>query len=365
MRAATLIYGPHPHHLDHLGPLSQILEIPLFLTDEEIFSQAQAFYPALDARLYSSLEVTDALLQKNQAVISCLSKTLIEELFFFVRHAHGKNYFPIWCPHGNSDKGYANGAMKLLKEERAAFIYGEKMLEVFNLPETSRDVRPYVLTGNYRLYDYQMHRAFYDEVATKHIRRKLPSATRTILFAPTWDDHEGESAFNEACEVLIQTLPSSTNLIIKLHPNTLVQNERKIAQLYDRYAGDSHILFLDHYPHIYSLLALCDLYIGDFSSIGYDFLAFNKPMIFLNQRQLDKRTSPGASLFRCGVTVDPSDYPRIYSIMENLLPHDSQLFSAIRQEVYTHTFGREEQSKTVPHQTEHMLQKLFEEFEWL
>jgi teichoic acid glycerol-phosphate primase len=364
LRAATLIYGPHPSHVDHLAPLSQILNSPLFVTDESIYEQCKTFYPQVDSRFCSPLEVSQKLLNDHRAVISCLSLTVIEQLFFFAVHVQGVKLLPIWCPHGNSDKGYQNGFMRLLHEEKAAFIYGPKMLKAFEIAHTKRSDRDYILTGNYRLDHYRSHQAFYDELAQKHIVSKLPQAKKTLLFAPTWNDDEGESAFSPAIETLLKTLPAETNLIVKVHPNTLLHDEDKIDRLCEKYTHNPHILFLNHYPHIYSLLALCDLYIGDFSSIGYDYLSFNKPMVFLNQRNLCLEKDRRAALMQCGIVVYPKDYSRVYSLIDDLLPHDQKLFSSIRKEVYTDTFGSEDEPQKIPAHTEILLEKFSKHWEW-
>lgn len=365
MRAAALIYGPHSHHLDHLGPLSQALGIPLYLTDEEILAQALAFYPSIEARLCSPIEVSVSLLQDNEALFSCLSKPLIDELFFFAEHSLRKKIIPVWCPHGNSDKGHKSGFMRYLREERAALVYGPKMLEFIKEAGALETLRAYVMTGNYRLEDYRANQVFYDRLAESHIHRKLPVTGRTFLFAPTWKDSEGFSSFEEACETLIKTLPPMTNLIVKLHPNTFLQEEWKIEKLRDKYGGNPHILFLDRYPHMYSLLSLCNLYIGDMSSIGYDFLTFDRPMVFLNQQGLDKAKDPSAFLFRCGIVLSPKDYPRLYTLIKDELPYDHQIFSSVRQEVYAQTFGETKTVDTLRSEVAGMLQKLSDEIEFI
>lgn len=364
MRAAALIYGPQSQHLDHLGPLSQLLGIPLLLTDDEVFHQAEHFYPAIDAHLHTPLDLAPALLQDHDALFSCLPKVLVDELFFFSQHALSKKILPIWCPHGNSDKGHKSGFMNFLRDEIAALAYGEKMLDFFRKCAVLEHLRAYVVTGNYREADYRIHRDFYDRLAIEHIRRKLPEGSKTFLFAPTWQDSENSSSFNDACELLIKKLPKHANLIIKLHPNTLAQEEWKIEKLMDTYQSNPHILFLHRYPHIYSLLSLCDVYIGDASSIGYDFLTFDRPMVFLNQQRLDTK-DPSAYLFRCGIVVEPSDYARIYSLIHEVEPHDHKLFSPARKELYTHTFGAQKSPDQLKSEIQAMIDKLLPDLEFM
>ncbi len=342
-----------------------MLGIPLLLTDEEIFSQAKHFYPTLDARLFSPLDIAICLLKDHEAVFSCLSKTLIDELFFFAEHSLQKKILPVWCPHGNSDKGHTSGFMQYLCKEWAALVYGPRMLKYFQACGVLEHLRAYCMTGNYRLEDYRIHQEFYDRLGLDHIRRKLPEAKKTFLFAPTWHDSEESSSFNDACEILIEKLPPETNLIVKLHPNTQLHEEWKIDHLLEKYSGHPHVLFLQNYPHIYSLSALCDLYIGDVSSIGYDFLTWDRPMVFLNQRQIDPVSDPGAYLFRSGIVLSPADYPRIYTLIEELLPFDHSLFSPIRKEVYADTFGEEKTPEVLRLEIQEMLEKLYEEIDFM
>ena len=77
------------------------------------------------------------------------------------------------------------------------------------------------------------------------------------------------------------------------------------------------------------------------SSIGYDFLPFNKPMFFLNKQRRDPRTDRGLYLFRCGIDIKPDAYPLIYKFIEANLQEDQERFGAIRKEVYDYTFGEE------------------------
>jgi hypothetical protein len=77
------------------------------------------------------------------------------------------------------------------------------------------------------------------------------------------------------------------------------------------------------------------------SSVGYDFLAFDKPMFFLNKQRRDPRTDRGLYLFRCGTEVKPDAYPLFYQILDKYLPNDKELFSDVRKATYRYTFGAE------------------------
>ncbi len=76
------------------------------------------------------------------------------------------------------------------------------------------------------------------------------------------------------------------------------------------------------------------------SSVGYDFLTFNKPMFFLNKKRLEIQKDR-ALLYVCGTQVMPEQYSDIYAIIADALSDDQEKFSKIRSDVYQYTFGAE------------------------
>ena len=82
-------------------------------------------------------------------------------------------------------------------------------------------LKAHVITGNYRHLFYLQHRAFFDAIAEREIKRHLREG-KTILYAPTWRDYEKSSSFFDAIHLMIETLPDHYNLIVKLHPNLLL-----------------------------------------------------------------------------------------------------------------------------------------------
>lgn len=88
-------------------------------------------------------------------------------------------------------------------------------------------------------------------------------------------------------------------------------------------------------------MAKTDIYLGDRSSIGYDFLAFDRPMFFMNQLKRDAKTDRNLFLFRCGVEIMPEQYSKLFQLLEKHLPVDKERYGTIRSEVYHYTFGDE------------------------
>ncbi len=338
-RAAGLIYGPDLHHLDHLGPLCCIMNIPLIVTEENIASLAEHYYPGLKVILFDYLAIAEYLVSHFEMIFYSMPRDIFDEIFFFAQKLVQKRIHAIWCPHGNSDKGTSIFFMEALKKEEAALLYGKQMIDFLTRKGAFDQLKGYVTTGNFRYQFYLEHRTFYDQIAEREIASKLPKAEKNLLYAPTWQDYEKSTSFFDATDPLIKKLPTEHNLIIKLHPNLMLQEESKVEELISKYEDRNNILFLTDFPAIYPLLNLVDVYIGDMSSIGYDFLSFNKPMFFLNQNLRDLKEDTGLYLFRCGIEIKPEQYSDIHKMISDYFRYELRNFSEIRKEVYQYAFG--------------------------
>lgn len=336
---AGLIYGPDLHHLDHLAPICSLMNIPLIVTEEKIASLANRYYPGIEVLLFDYMSVPQYLVTHFDIVFYSMPRDLFDEIFFFTQKLSQKRVHTIWCPHGNSDKGNSIIYMEALKKEEAALVYGKQMLDFLKRKFVFDQLKGYVIAGNFRYQFYLDHRLFYDPIAEKEISRRLPKAEKTLLYAPTWQDYEHSSSFFDAAIPLIEKLPESHNLIIKLHPNLHLQEEFHIDELTEKYQDLKNVLFLIDFPPIYPLLNLVDVYIGDTSSIGYDFLTFDRPMFFLNQNARDAQNDLGLYLFRCGVEIKHDQYSDIHKIIDQYFHYELRDFSEIRREVYAYTFG--------------------------
>ncbi len=337
--AAGLIYGPDEHHLDHLGPLCSFMGIPLIVTEDKLCDLAKRYYPGLEVILFDYLAISEYLVSHFDIIFYSMPRDIFDEVFFLPQKLMQKRIRAIWCPHGNSDKGESIFYMEALKKEEAALLYGRQMVETFKRKGVFDQLKGHVITGNYRYQYYLQHKEFYDQIAEREIMRKLPKAQKTLLYAPTWQDYEKSTSFFDATKPLIETLPSEYNLIIKLHPNLTLQQDFLIEDLIAAYQSKQNVLFLKEFPPIYALLNLADLYIGDMSSVGYDFLSFDKPLFFLNQTVRDSKNDAGLYLFRCGIEIKPEQYADIHTVIANYFQFELRNFSEVRKEVYAYAFG--------------------------
>jgi len=335
IKSAGLLYGSSPHHIDHLAPLCALLGIPLIVTEEEIASLCRTFYPDLNVLYIHYLELPETVVSTFDLLFYSIPRALFDEVFFFAEQFLRKTLITIWCPHGNSDKGLNCFFMEALREEKFALLYGKKMVDFMKEKQAFEQLEAHVLTGNFRFLYYQKHQSFYDTCLAKKLKKFPQSSkdTKLLLFAPTWQDKEGSSAFFDASSILLHQLPQNYHLIVKLHPNLFLQKEEETLRLIEAFENHPRVLVLKDFPPIYPLLQRVDIYLGDASSIGYDALTFQKPLFFLNQ------TGDIRPLHSCGTSIPKECYPRIYEILQEVLPEDGNRFSALRKEMYALTFG--------------------------
>lgn len=250
----------------------------------------------------------------------------------------GKQMRHVFCPHGFSDKGFY---LKEAAKEDIVLTYGQNMLDQLEHHGVLHRLSNSVITGNYRYTYYKQNQEFYDDLVKNEVLNKFIKEQPTILYAPTWSDFEDSSTFFDCYADIIGKLPSSFNMLVKLHPRLELDDAGLYYSIIGKYEDKTNIIFLKDFPLVYPLLAKTDLYLGDMSSIGYDFLAFDKPMFFLNKNGRDPKTDRGLYLFRCGTEIKGDDIASLYKTIEKVLKTDHATYSKVRQQVYHYTFAKE------------------------
>lgn len=358
-RLAGLIYGSVEHYLDHLAPLCSLLEVPLILTDGELVEMAKKYYPNLEILYWEPILITEKLVSTFDLILSCTPRDLFDEVFFFAQKMLQKRVITLWCPHGNSDKGHSSFYMEALRKEEASLLYGEQMVQFLKEKGSFDQLKAHLITGNFRYTYFKTHKPFYEELIASRIGQKLRSAKRTLLYAPTWQDHEFSSSFFDALDPLVTTLPEEHNLLVKLHPNLRRQEEWKVEMLQEKYEMHERVVFIENYPPVYSLLSIVDAYIGDMSSIGYDFLNFDKPLFFLNQKGNEPHKEP--YLFRSGVEISKDHYWQVNKIISDFFAFELRDFSSIRKEISHFAFGKEKTAKELQKEVFSLCEQLLQE----
>lgn len=329
------------HYIDHLAVVCVIMGIPLLFLDEHDYELGQKYYPQLKVQKQDYDYFNPEYLIANYDVLfmsDLWDRNVFHQKFQTLESKYQKVLRNVHCPHGFSDKGFY---LQKCANEDITLIYGQNMIDLLKHFGVFENLNGYVITGNYRYTYFKQHRQFFDEIIKKEIASRFAKQQKTILYAPTWLDLEESTTFFDTYSYLLDNLPDDYNMIIKLHPRLELDDTGNYYHIVGKYEERPNLLFLKDFPLVYPLLAYSDIYIGDMSSVGYDFLAFNKPMYFLNKQRRNSKTDRGLYLFRCGIEIRPENYSEIYSVIEKSLAKDQEQFAKIRFEVYDYTFGRE------------------------
>ncbi len=331
MKGCAFIFDGNFHLLDHIAPLASLLNIPLIANDEDTAELAKTYYPEVETRLWPDIEFRlKELADEFDVLFNCQYwEPSFKECFRTLFH---KEMHLVFCPHGQSDKGYQSPLLEYYKFQDTVLLYGNLLQEMLVELNIWDSLKAHARVGNYRLLYHQTHQARNNEWAKKVIFSKLNASNQTLLYAPTWNDADGATSFFRETERLLRELPSHWNLIIKLHP--LLQ-QRDPALFYRLGALEDqrpNFTVVHQFPLIYPILEKIDAYLGDYSSIGYDVLAFRTPMFFWKTDSL-----PAARLHNCGQILIPSEntFHQIEQGMKN-----RHRYLPVQTELYNHAFNR-------------------------
>ncbi|MBS0649315.1 MAG: CDP-glycerol glycerophosphotransferase family protein [Verrucomicrobia bacterium] len=316
-----------PHYLDHLGILCIELGLTLLVTEEATYEAARKFYPQLQCRLTTLKDLSLEYLATHFDVIFESGHLWALELQPLFELLFNKKMRIVYCPHGNSDKGHSQ---KKGIPKDISLVYGSHMMD--HLKKTESILAHTILTGNYRYTYYRKHQEFYDTELQHAFKGKLTSSKKTIFFAPSWPDGENRSSFAE-CSRVLEEVGEFYNVIVRWHPFLEELFPAEIEKLLGQYEKREDIVFLSGFPCIYPILNAAHGYLGDFSSVGYDFLAFNKPLFFLD--------SHFGALYKCGLQLDLNQH-----LGQSILRYEDS-FHQLRQETYRYVFGEEREGRNI------------------
>lgn len=292
--------------------------MPLIVTEELSYQLATQFYPHIAIEYFPDLELQlGQIANRFDTLFECKYwKVHLKKLFF---DFYQKEMELIFCPHGQSEKGYGSPLLQPYALQDKVLIYGRLMKEM--LEEMQISLPPFETIGNYRYRFYQTHQSFYDELAKRVL--PLDFSKKTLLYAPTWLDLERSTSFFTFGTKVAADLPSDWNLIVKLHPLLRQKDPALFFSLSHLFENRANMICLDEFPPVYPVLALSDAYLGDSSSIGYDYLAFERPMFFF--------PSPPQRIHQAGRIIDPDQNIFLQVEKPNLFQKEQKL-------LYQHAF---------------------------
>lgn len=317
MRSVAIHTGP-PSYLDHLGVLASLLDIPLIVTEENTLKAAKTFYPMINCSWMDLRELSLDFLASQFDVIYMSSHQWSWELLPLIELLYGKKMRMVYCPHGNSDKGHSQ-TDHFRKD--IVLAYGSHMIDLLTQTGATKQITQLVTVGNFRYAFYQKNAPFYHQLLNDRWKKRRP----TLLYAPTWDDGENPTSFFKLCFSLVESTLPYFDLVIKLHPFLEEQNPSQTWEIIEKLSTVPGVHFLNDFPSIYPILNNCDGYIGDASSIGYDFLAFDRPLFFLTEGR--------GPIRECGQTI-----PLGSSIGDFIQAHWNDSKNELRKKVYNYAF---------------------------
>jgi len=325
MRIVAIDTPDNPQHLDHLIPLCDLLNAKLLIRDIENKKIVEQFYPIIATEYIFSLDQIrhEIGIQYDYLIHSFFWP---EELFkeYFADH----KIKSIFTPHGNSDKHAKANWMTRFEKQDFCLIYGQHMMDF--LKEERVSLNQYAYIGNLRFNYYQKHKNYFYENYSKKIINKLDKNKKTVLYAPTKKDEGNFLSFNIANIAFFEALAEEFNLIIKLHPHYIENFPEEALPFLGRIS--SKALTIENSPLVYPLLDICDAMITDYSSIGYDFLTFDRPLFFIQTERKDNRST---YLHSCGLVLDQNSLKIVDSIKQVF---NNDPFSQKRKELYKYTF---------------------------
>ena len=334
LHAAAISTGPDTH-LDHLAPICALMNIPLIVVNERHALLAKEFYPGVEVECMQPLELSLDFLASRLDVIYECGKFWALDLLPLLQLLYQKKLRVVFCPHGNSDKERSVDYKEKAFFQDISLIYGNQMRETIQSNQSIHQIHQLIEIGNVRLSFYLHHKKFFDEIAEKKVFSRLDRQKKTILYSPTWHTSASPSSFFDNCHQIVDQLSTAYNLIVKLHPLLEEMHPAKTFHVLENFKEkQSNVLFLNEFPAIYPLLEKIDLYIGDFSSIGYDFLFYDRPMIFLKPE--NQRLS---HLQRCGYCIDYPGKIELVDIALTAIESGQKTLSGIRRRCYLDAFG--------------------------
>lgn len=319
-----------PSYIDHLVPLCELFQAPLLVTSSEIAHIIQLYYPQVNVILVEPEDhCLDPFLEPYDFFFYVDLFRLATKSFSFADYYCSVKRPSLCALHGHSEKAWEIFRFERFVDEEHLLIYGPQWKNFLQEIGVWDRLNTPLMGGNYRWLYYLRHQKFFDEKWApflNHVGKK-------VLFAPTWTSDNKKSELREDYSTALQTLPrlvdslpNQTHLYVKLHPHYRFLYPERVSDLEKKFAYHPQVHFLPEIPLIYPLLAKIDVYIGDYSSIGYDFLRFKRPLFFLVPERKKR-------LFSCGTVIDPNEVERVFQVE----PGSGNLSAS--ESVYKNAFG--------------------------
>ena len=267
------------HQIGYITEIIKSLNGTLYTDCESTYEIIADDFPWINIKYLNSIqEIVERMKEDN-------IKILILQDFHYGSFSKLKDYGVKFVQifHGTSDKSY-NTNREILKYDLVC-LSGAKMLKDLEDKGLNKN-KNCIITGNPKVD--AIFNNIYDR--NKEIKKlNLDPTKKNVLYAPTWMDGMGNSSFRKFGIKLSDYFPNEYQLTIKLHPNIYLYKMNLVNKLKEKIKGKKNILLLENKKEIYDIvpiMAASDILITDISGVSHEFIAFLRPMIFLNNRSI-------------------------------------------------------------------------------
>ena len=189
------------------------------------------------------------------------------------------------------------------------FVSGEKdYLRYKNYSYGLRNLDKRVVKIGHLRSDFIINKKFDMQKTIEKIGIKDKSR-KNILFAPTWSRGHGSLLLNY--EKFCSQITKEHNLLIRTHPYD-IKNYPTVMEFIKKNKIQNVYLIDPDEIELINNLSVADLLIGENSSLMYDWLFYDKPLVLVktSTKDLEKAkwaTQDKFSVFTCGYTYNPAD----------------------------------------------------------
>jgi CDP-glycerol glycerophosphotransferase (TagB/SpsB family) len=239
-----------------------------------------------------------------------------------------RDRFVVFTRHGTGDRKYT--FHKDLYNFDLVFIPSKKMYQQFKELGILNKLRAHLLV-EYSKFDYLFYHE--NDPPLNIFANDLP----IILYNPHYD--KKLSSFYNDSERIITTILDSEKYNIILSPHPLINTWFFKDRIKKRYPKSErlHKDWSSFHKVNFDYMKIADLYLGDISSSVYEWLYFDKPIIFYNSHNIQWKNNPYHKYWELGEVV--SDVQQLMDTLEKTFQGQNE-YGEVRIKMKDYTFGR-------------------------
>ena len=304
----------------HLFPvLAMLPELPgpLFTTGKRIASRANSLTEVIHSK---KGDLSKELANRNIDIVLTTSQRIEPELL----KTESPDLKVAFINHGESHKTHSGGF-----KAQKAFVHSEVNDQFDLILVASRPHANSYKNENKVNTGYLKHDLF-----LKHGYSDRPTNKNWVLWAPTWGRHSSLRHWLDSVVQVTQKL--NLNLIIHPHPFSFVAEPAIIQKAQIEVVKNKHVK-IAQCANLLDAMAPAVLMLGDVSTSCFDWLMFDRPIVFLDHKSLVIPSEK--ALFDVGDVVKQNDVNNLEETLVSNLAHPSEK-SSLRKEALNQHFFR-------------------------